>query len=53
MVFPKLDEAQAVLDQSRDKEIAGQGYLQLLKYLRVAFIQDSVLLKLAYLDHPS
>jgi hypothetical protein len=44
-VFPKIEETQLLFDKGEVEDIAGQGCLHLLRYLRSVLLQDSVLLR--------
>jgi hypothetical protein len=51
-VFPAIEGVQSQLDEGQVHDIAGQGFLRLLIYLREVILQDSVLLRREYPDHP-
>lgn len=52
MVHRDLDDAEAALRASGLREIAASGFVQMLHDLRVVFLQDSVLLRRQFPDHP-
>ncbi len=55
LVFPKINRDYANLSRGDDYEpsLSGRGFLNLIKYLRTVFLQDSVLLRDRYPDHPN
>lgn len=51
-VFPEISSMQQHLEEIQQQEIAGHGFLRLMKWLRTVLVQDSVLLKRLYPTHP-
>ncbi|KAF1316118.1 Short-chain dehydrogenase, partial [Globisporangium splendens] len=52
MVYRDLEHGQEQLDSSSNREIAGGAFVNMLHNMRVVFLQDSVILRREFSDHP-
>ncbi|KAF1330533.1 Short-chain dehydrogenase, partial [Globisporangium splendens] len=52
MVYRDLEKAEADFEKRETREIAAGGFIGMLHDLRVIFLQDSVLLRRQFRDHP-
>ncbi|KAK1946458.1 hypothetical protein P3T76_002011 [Phytophthora citrophthora] len=50
-VYPDVEDAAAKLAQSSTREIAGEAFVQMLRHMRVVFLQDSVIVRRKYPNH--